>query len=76
MMNHNIYSIFEQHFPVSREAIFIETQDGDTYSYATLEQEVSKIAHFLAKQGVCKGDRVVVQLEWFASQNLRHYLRG
>ncbi|MFW2374385.1 MAG: malonate--CoA ligase [Gammaproteobacteria bacterium] len=63
MMNNNIYSIFEQHFPSSREAIFIETPDGDTYSYATLEQEVSKIAHFLTELGVNKGDRIAVQVE-------------
>ena len=62
-MNNNIYSIFEQHFPPSREAVFIETPDGDTYSYATLEQEVSKLAHYLTELGVSKGDRVAVQVE-------------
>lgn len=63
MMNSNIYSIFEQHFPASREAIFIETPNGDSYSYAILEQQVSKIANLLSKQGLNKGDRIAVQVE-------------
>ena len=62
-MNNNIYSIFEQHFPASREAIFIETPNGDSYSYAILEQQVSKIANLLSKQGLNKGDRIAVQVE-------------
>lgn len=62
-MNSNIYSIFEQHFPASREAIFIETPNGDSYSYAILEQQVSKIANLLSKQGLNKGDRIAVQVE-------------
>jgi len=62
-MNNNIYTIFEQHFPASREAIFIETPDGEAYSYATLEQETARLAHFLAGLGLHKGDRVAVQVE-------------
>ena len=56
-MNHNIYSVFEQHFPEARAADFIETSAGATYSYAILEQEVSKLANFLSNQGISKGDR-------------------
>lgn len=63
MMNNNIYQIFEQHFPVSREAIFLETPAGDIYSYANLEQHVARLAHFLADLGLNKGDRVAVQVE-------------
>jgi len=62
-MNHNIYSVFEQHFPPSREAVFIETPAGETYTYATLEQQVCKIANLLTILGVSKGDRVAVQVE-------------
>lgn len=62
-MSNNIYSIFEQQFPTSREAIFIETPQGVTYSYATLEQEVSRLANFLTAAGIQKGDRVAVQVE-------------
>ena len=62
-MNSNIYSIFEQHFPADREAIFIQTTEGDSYSYATLEHEVAKIAHTLTSLGIAKGDRVAVQVD-------------
>lgn len=62
-MNHNIYSVFEQHFPANRSADFIETITGDKYSYAVLEKEVSKFANFLTNQGISKGDRVAVQVE-------------
>ena len=63
MMNNNIYKIFEQQFPATREAIFIETPAGETYSYATLEQEVTRFANFLAGLGLRKGERVAVQVE-------------
>jgi malonyl-CoA/methylmalonyl-CoA synthetase len=62
-MSHNIYSVFEQHFPASPEAVFIETPDGTRYSYAYLQQEVSRLANFLSNIGVEKGDRVAVQVE-------------
>ncbi len=62
-MSNNIYSVFEQHFPANREALFIETPTGDTYSYATLEHEVSKLARFMSELGLTKGDRVAVQVE-------------
>ncbi|MDH5370660.1 MAG: malonyl-CoA synthase [Gammaproteobacteria bacterium] len=65
-MNHyntNIYSIFENRFPKSPDAVFIETTDGTHYSYAYLQQETARIANFLTQQGVKKGDRVAVQVE-------------
>lgn len=62
-MNHNIYSVFEQHFPTDRASIFIETPTGETYSYAMLEEEVSRLALFLTDCGIEKGDRVAVQVE-------------
>lgn len=59
----NIYSIFQQRFPLDSTAIFIETADGTQYSYAYLEQETARIAQFLSNQGAKKGDRVAVQVE-------------
>lgn len=59
----NIYSVFQQRFPQNAGAIFIETADGLQYSYAYLEQETARIAHFLTSQGAQKGDRVAVQVE-------------
>lgn len=60
---HNIYSVFQQRFPQNTDAIFIETVTGLDYSYAYLENETARIAHFLTQQGVEKGDRIAVQVE-------------
>ena len=62
-MNYNIYSVFEQQFPTVENAVFIETVCGETYTYATLQQEVGKLAHLLSNSGLTKGDRVAVQVE-------------
>jgi len=62
-MNHNIYSVFQQHFPASPDAPFIETPDGASYNYGDLQQEVSRLANFLSNIGVKKGDRVAVQVD-------------
>ncbi|MBD3610754.1 MAG: malonyl-CoA synthase [Gammaproteobacteria bacterium] len=60
----NIYSVFENHFPVDRKKDFIETVDGQHISYAELELQVTKICHYLVSQlGLQKGDRVAVQVE-------------
>ncbi len=60
---YNIYSLFQARFPENTSAIFIETADGTEYSYAYLEQETARIAHFLTRQGLQKGDRIAVQVE-------------
>ena len=62
-MRNNIFSIFQQYFPPSAEAVFIETPDGKFYSYGTMQLEVSRIANFLTQLGLEKGDRVAVQAE-------------
>ncbi|MFK5912958.1 MAG: malonyl-CoA synthase [Woeseiaceae bacterium] len=59
----NIYSVFKARFPQDPEAIFIETLDNEHYSYAYLEQETARIAHFLTELGIQKGDRIAVQVE-------------
>jgi len=59
----NIYSVFQAHFPKNSDATFIETVDGTHYSYAYLEHETAKIAHFLTSHGLNKGDRIAVQVE-------------
>ena len=63
MMNNNIYKVFEDQFPKSRDAVFIETPSGETYTYATLEHEVARYANFLTELGIRKGERVAVQVE-------------
>lgn len=62
-MRNNIFSIFEQYFPSSGEAVFIETPEGETCSYAEMQMEVARIAHYLSGLGINKGDRVAVQVE-------------
>lgn len=59
----NIYSVFNDRFPASADATFIETLDGTEYSYGFLQQESARIAHFLSAQGIKKGDRIAVQVE-------------
>ena len=61
--NNNIYSLFQSRFPGDSNSTFIETTDGSQYSYADLERETARIAHFLTTQGTKKGDRVAVQVE-------------
>ncbi|MDH5518260.1 MAG: malonyl-CoA synthase [Gammaproteobacteria bacterium] len=62
-MKNNIYSVFEAHFPVNPDAIFIETPDGSSYSYGHLAEETARLASFMTKAGIKKGDRVAVQVE-------------
>lgn len=61
--NHNIYSIFESHFPRHRDKDFIENESGTSWSYADLERESARLANFLTGLGIQKGERVAVQVE-------------
>ena len=63
MVNHNIYALFERHFPEDRASSVIETPRGASYSYADLERESARFARFLRRLGLKKGDRVAVQVE-------------
>lgn len=63
MSNHNIYALFQSRFPADRDQPVIETPDGGCYSYADLERESARFARLLTDQGVCKGDRVAVQVD-------------
>ena len=62
-MNTNIYNVFTEHFPADLSSTFIETEDGQTWSYADLNQESARLARFLTDAGVQKGERVAVQVE-------------
>ena len=62
-MNTNIYNVFTEHFPADSSSLFIETEDGQTWSYAELETECARLACFLTEAGVKKGERVAVQVE-------------
>ena len=62
-MNTNIYNVFTEHFPADLSSIFIETEDGQSWSYADLEMECARLARFLTDAGVKKGERVAVQVD-------------
>ena len=62
-MNTNIYNVFSEHFPTDLSATFIESEDGQTWSYADLDKESARLARYLTDIGVQKGERVAVQVE-------------
>jgi len=62
-VNTNIYNVFSEHFPADMSTTFIETEDGQSWSYAALDQESARLARFLTDAGVQKGERVAVQVE-------------
>ena len=62
-MSDNLYELFESRFPADRSSLFIETPDGRTYSYASIEAMSGRFARLLASLGVAPGDRVAVQVE-------------
>ena len=62
-MNTNIYNVFTDHYPADLSSTFIETEDGQTWSYADLDNESARLARYLTESGVKKGERVAVQVE-------------
>jgi malonyl-CoA/methylmalonyl-CoA synthetase len=62
-VNTNIYNVFSEHFPAELSSTFIETGDGQTWSYADLANESARLARFLTDAGVQKGERVAAQVE-------------
>lgn len=63
MSNANLYALFRSRFPHDPADLFIETPDGRRWSYADLDAETARLAHFLADSGVQKGDRVMAQVD-------------
>ena len=60
----NIYKVFAQHFPTDRNRDFLETLDGEHYSYHRLDQFSAQLARLLTCElGLRKGDRVAVQVD-------------
>ncbi|MGF1608513.1 MAG: AMP-binding protein, partial [Kiloniellales bacterium] len=62
-MSDNLYELFQARFPADRGHGFIETEDGQIYSYADLEAASGRMARLLGELGVRKGDRVAVQVD-------------
>ena len=62
-MTENLYDLFRERFPGDRSQPFIETVDGDVYSYDDLESISGRFAQALTGLGVEAGDRVAIQVE-------------
>ena len=61
--NNNLYDIFSACFPADMDGNFLQTNSGETVSYAMLERESARIANYLVELGARPGDRVTVQVD-------------
>ena len=59
------HECIDRHVDGGRPAVILAHADGrdETLSFADIARESSQFAHYLAAQGVAKGDRVAVMLE-------------
>lgn len=62
MNNANLYALFEERFPDDTASDFLETPQGDRYSYADLDRWSALLAARLSELGVKPGDRVAAQV--------------
>jgi len=62
MSNKNLYSLFFEHFPKDKNALFLDADDR-TLSYGELHALSGQMLNLLQKKGVIKGCRVVVQID-------------
>jgi len=63
MTDANLYALFLERFPTDPEALFLDGVDGRRLRYSEVPERTARIAGLLLQLGVCKGDRVVVQVE-------------
>ena len=63
MINANIYETFKGCFPKQRSTVFVECENGMTYTYADLDETSGRFARALARFGVRPGDRVAAQVD-------------
>lgn len=62
-MSDNLYELFARCFPKDRKKVFLETLNGDRFTYADVESMSALYAGMLLELGVEPGDRVAVQVE-------------
>ncbi len=62
-MSDNLYALFQERFSDHLDRTFIETEEGDTYTFHDVERQSARLAQFLTSLGVKKGDRVAVQVD-------------
>lgn len=59
----NAYAYFSRAFAARLNAQFLESDSGERYTYADLERETARVAAFLTRLGLTKGDRVAAQID-------------
>ena len=62
-MTANFYAAVAATISSGRERLFLETDDGRTYTRADLAQESARFARMMLDAGAVRGDRVAVQVE-------------
>lgn len=63
MMNGNLFARLADGFPADRRAVFLETGEGQSWSFADLLELTGRFATLIRANGVAPGDRVAVQVE-------------
>jgi malonyl-CoA/methylmalonyl-CoA synthetase len=59
----NLYTVFAKRFAATPDAVCLELDDGQLYTYAQLEEESARYANLLTGLGLKRGDRVAAQTE-------------
>lgn len=63
MPSHNLYALFHEAFAAHLERTAIQTDTGERYTFADLDQQSARMARWLQSIGVQSGDRAMVQVE-------------
>ena len=59
----NLYELIHRRVRAAPGRVAIATPDGETLTYADLDERCARLAGRLARRGVGPGDRVAVQVE-------------
>lgn len=63
MSSNNLYSLFRPSFASGMERIAIRTDTNESYTFADLDEQSARMAHWLESIGLKVGDRAMVQVE-------------
>lgn len=59
----NLFTDFRSCFPHDGRAVFLQTADGECYSFGELVELVGRFSRLLVDEGVRPGDRIAVQVD-------------
>ncbi len=62
-MTANFYAAVAEAIDSGREQVFLETDDGRTYTRADLAHESARFARLMTETGAVRGDRIAVQVD-------------